>query len=121
MSLQHNYVAVTGRPTHDIELRQAGATSVVNCQIAVDNSYMREGTRVEHTAFVPVTVWGPAAENLAKLNPKGRLLMIEGSLDMDQWTDDKGEKKSKVFVKASSWKFVEPRKDGETKTGEAGP
>jgi single stranded DNA-binding protein len=59
---------------------------------------------------VDVQVWGPSAENFAKLVRKGQEVFIEGPLRQDRWEDKQtGQNRSKLFLKAERWQFTQYR------------
>jgi single-strand DNA-binding protein len=67
-----------------------------------------EGERQQITTFIDVKVWGPSAENLAKLARKGQEILIDGSIRQDTWEDkESGQKRSKLYVRADGWQFTQ--------------
>jgi single-strand DNA-binding protein len=84
-------------------------TAVVNASLAVNEFYTGEdGERQQITTFIDVKVWGPAAENFAKLAKKGQEILIDGSIRQDTWEDkESGQKRSKLYVRADSWQFTQ--------------
>jgi single-strand DNA-binding protein len=59
-------------------------TAVVNASLAVNEFYTAEdGERQQITTFIDVKVWGPSAENFAKLAKKGQEILIDGSIRQD--------------------------------------
>ena len=62
-----------------------------------------------------VNVWNRAAENCAQYLAKGRGVLVEGRLQMDQWTTQQGEKRSRLRVRADTVQFLpqgQRREDG---------
>ena len=91
----------SGRLTRDAELRYTpNGTAVTDVTLASNRVWYRDGDKQEETLFVDVTIWGKAAENLAQYLKKGGFVMVEGRLKLDQWTNDKDEKRSKISVVA---------------------
>ena len=84
-----NKVILMGNLTRDVELRQTpGNQTVANIGLAVNRTYQtREGERREETTFVDCEAWGRQAEVMAQYLSKGRPVMIEGRLKLDQWQD----------------------------------
>ena len=82
-----NRVELIGRLTKDIELRTAGTTSVAKFNLAVDkNRKVKDG---EATAdFIPITIFGKAAENAAKYIGKGRLVAVAGRIQSGSYDKD---------------------------------
>ena len=84
-------------------------TPVVNASLAVNEFYTAEdGERQQITTFIDVKVWGPSAENFAKLAKKGQEILIDGSIRQDTWEDkESGQKRSKLYVRADAWQFTQ--------------
>lgn len=99
-----NKVILAGNLTRDPVVRTVGAsgTKVADLGLAVSERYRdrQTGEVKESTCFVDVAVWGASAETAEKYLRKGRNVLIEGRLQMDEWTNDKGEKRSRLRVRA---------------------
>lgn len=92
-------VVLTGRLTGDVEIKQAGKTVVANVTIASNKDK-------EHTDFIPVTLWGDVAKNVAKYVTKGMRITIIGELATNTYEKD-GAKITKLFVNAKSVDFID--------------
>ncbi len=97
-----NRVVLLGNVTRDIQVKylQSG-TSVAEVGLAVNERYKDKtsGEFVEKPVFVDVTLWGRTAEIAGEYLAKGRPVLIEGRLALDQWTDQQsGQKRSKLKV-----------------------
>ena len=106
-----------GRITADPERTelQTGAVKT-DFRIAVNDGYRKaDGTDVEHTSYCPVVAWGKLAENIAQWVVKGQELIVLGDLVQDQWQNEAGENRSKLYIKARSVQFGS--KPGEGKGG----
>lgn len=108
-----NRVILAGRLTHDPEVRYTpSGTAVADVGVAIDDSYKnKSGEMVEQTCFVDVVVWGRQAETTGEYLHKGSPVLIEGKLQLDQWENQQGEKRSKLRVRADRVQFLESRKD----------
>lgn len=95
-----NFVALKGNLTRDPELRHtASNTAVVNAGMAVNRRWTdKNGEKQEETTFVELTCWGRTGEVLNQYCQKGRPLLVEGRLSLDQWEDKDGNKRQKLFV-----------------------
>jgi single-strand DNA-binding protein len=105
-----NKALFAGNLTSDPELIYTPkGTPVVNASLAVNEFYTAEdGERQQITTFIDIKVWGPSAENFAKLAKKGQEILIEGSIRQDTWEDkESGQKRSKLYVRADSWQFTQ--------------
>ena len=92
-----NKVILIGNVTRDVELRQAGNTSVCDLGMAVNDRVKRDGQWTEEATFVNVTLWGRTAEVAQQFLSKGSPVLVEGRLKMDQWEQD-GQKRSKLKI-----------------------
>lgn len=108
-----NRVILAGHLCADLEIRQAGGTSVATARLAIDDSYKsKSGDKVERTVFVDVDVWGRQAETTAQFCGKGSAVLIEGALQLDTWDDkETGQKRSKIKVRADRVQFLGKRGD----------
>jgi len=104
-----NKVFLMGNVTRDPELRyiQSG-TGVLDLGLAVNRRTKgADGAWTDETTFVDVTVWGRQAENCAEYLSKGRPVLVEGYLRLDQWQDKKtGEKRQRLRVTAQNVQFL---------------
>jgi len=109
-----NKVILMGNLTRDPEMRYTPkGTAVARLGLAVNRKYTTEsGEAKEEVTFVDVDAWGKQAEVIAQYCRKGRALLVEGRLKLDQW-DDKttGQKKSRLGVVLESFQFVGRRED----------
>lgn len=77
-----NSFTVIGRVTKDVQLRYLpNGTALVNYAVAVsDVWYDKEGDRQEACDFIPISVYGPQAENDAKYLKKGDQVAVTGAI-----------------------------------------
>jgi single-strand DNA-binding protein len=112
----YNRVILLGNLTRDPQVRYTpGGTAVAEIGMAVNRTWFdkQSNQKKEETTFVDVTLWGRQAEVAGEYLSKGRSVLIEGRLHLDQW-DDKtsGEKRSKLKVVAEEMRMVGSRADG---------
>lgn len=104
-----NKVILVGNLTRDPELRYTPkGTAIAKIGIAVNRVWTNEaGEKKEEVTFVDVDVFGRTAENVGQYMRKGRPILIEGRLRLDQWDDKQtGQKKSKLGVVAETVQFL---------------
>ncbi len=104
-----NKVLLIGRLTRNPELRYTkNGTAVADFGLAVNRYYNNaQGVREEKTCFVDITVWAKQAELCAEHLTKGSPVFLEGRLELDSWTTDDGQKRSKLRVVADNLQFLE--------------
>ena len=115
-----NHVILAGNLTRDPESRQLpSGTSVADLGLAINESYKnKSGEMVETTCFVDVVVWGRLAETCSQFLRKGSPILLEGKLQLDQWTTQEGEKRSKLRVRADRVQFLSSKR---SEGGEGAP
>ena len=99
-----NVTLLTGRITKDLELKQAGQTTVTNFSLAVDNPFKKDDT-----SFLDVVVFGKTAELLNNYCSKGSKILVEGNLKQDRFTDKEGNNRSLVRVIANRIEFLDSK------------
>lgn len=103
-----NRVFLMGNLTRSPEVRYTPAgTAVGDLGMAVNETYKnKSGETVESTVFVDVEVWARQAETCAEYLSKGSPIFVEGRLKLDQWENQRGEKRSKLRVRADRVQFL---------------
>ena len=116
-----NKVILVGNLTRDPELRVTGTgLSICKLGLAVNRSYTsKDGESKDETTYVDVDAFGKQAEILGKYMQKGRPLMIEGRLKLDQWESSDGQKRSKLGVVLESFQFIGGRDDNVSRSASA--
>ncbi len=98
-----NMVLLAGRLTRDPEARVL-PTGMALCKLGLAHSRKfrtKDGSQKEETLFINATCWGKTAEYVRDNFKKGRPVLIEGRLKLDEW-DDKttGAKRSTIEITA---------------------
>lgn len=108
-----NRVILMGNLTRDPELRHtANDSAVANIGLAVNRRYRtKDGDTKEEVTFVDCEAWGRTAEVIGQYCSKGKPLLVEGRLKLDEWTDQGGQKRKQLRVVIENFQFV-PREGG---------
>lgn len=108
-----NKVILVGRITKDPELVfTSGDIPLVRFTLAVNRNFNNSnGTR--ETDFILCVTWRRQAENLAKYISKGSLLGVEGSIRVNSYDDESGQKKFITQVSCDFVHFLESKKDNQ--------
>src|SRR5450432_2425368 len=104
-----NKVILVGNLTRDPELRYTPkGLAIAKIGLAVNRNWTSEsGEKKEEVTFVDVDIFGRTAENVAQYMRKGRPILVEGRLKLDQWDDKQtGQKRSKLGVVAETVQFL---------------
>ena len=112
-----NHIVIMGRLARDPELRhtQTG-TPVASFTLAVDRDFKDKTTGERTTDWIDVVAWRGSAEFVSKYFTKGRMAVVEGRLQIRDWTDKDGNKRRAAEVVADNIYFGDSRREG----GEAG-
>lgn len=107
-----NSVILIGRLTKDPELRYApSGKAVATMRLAVDRGTVNQQGERE-ADFIDVVSWDRLAENVANNLQKGRLVAVQGRLQIRQYTTSDGQRREKAEVVASVVRFLDSAKDG---------
>lgn len=103
-----NRIILVGNLTRDPQLSYTPAnTAVCKFGIATNHKWKdREGNAREEVCFVDCTVFGKAGETFNQYMTKGRSVLVEGRLKLDQWTTPEGDKRSKHEVIVDNFTFL---------------
>lgn len=103
-----NKVILMGNLTRDPELRVTNTgLSICKLSLAVNRTYTtKEGDSKDETTYVDIDAFGRQAETLSKYLQKGRPIMVEGRLKLDQWETNEGQKRSKLGVILENFQFI---------------
>ena len=109
-----NKVILMGNLTRDPQMSYLPSqTAVVELGLAVNRKWRsQDGQQKEETCFVDCKAFGKQAETLNQYMRKGQPLLIEGRLQLSQWEDKEGNRRSKLRVVVEGFQFVGGRSDG---------
>lgn len=104
-----NRVVVMGRITRDLELKRTNSgVSVVSLTLAVDRDFKNQNGEKD-TDFIDVVAYRNTAEFLSKYFGKGRMAVVEGRLQIRDWTDKDGNKRRNAEIIADNVYFGDSR------------
>ena len=105
-----NMVMLAGNLTRDPELTYiASGTPVCKMGLAVSRKFKHKtGNQREETLFINVKAWSGTAEYCGQYLQKGRPVLVEGSLRMNEWEDrETGQKRTAFEVNATRVHFLD--------------
>ena len=106
-----NKIILMGRLTRDPELRRTGSgTAVTSFSLAVDRDFKSQSGEKE-TDFIDIVAWRSTAEFVSKYFTKGRMAVVEGRLQIRDWTDRDGGKRRSAEVVADNVYFGDSKRD----------
>ena len=107
-----NKIILMGRLTRDPELRRTqSGTAVTSFSLAVDRDFKSQAGEKE-TDFIDIVAWRNTAEFVSKYFTKGRMAVVEGRLQIRDWTDRDGGKRRSAEVIAENVYFGDSKREG---------
>lgn len=105
-----NNIVLMGRLVRDPELRHTGSgTAVASLTLAVDRGYKSQSGEKE-TDFIDIVAWRSTAEFVCKYFTKGRMVVVEGRLQVRDWTDKDGGRRRSAEVVAENIYFGDSKR-----------
>ena len=105
-----NKIIIMGRLTRDPELRRTGSgTAVTSFSLACDRDFKSQSGDKD-TDFIEVVAWKNTAEFVSKYFSKGRMAVVEGRLQIRDWTDKSGNKRTTAEVVADNVYFADSKR-----------
>jgi single-strand DNA-binding protein len=105
---EQNTVTLVGRLTRDPEVRfTTKGQAMCRFDLAVNRRY-KDGTGnwTDDTSFIPVVVWGDAANRCGERLKKGLPAHVEGRLQSRNWETKEGQKRTSIEVVARRVQFL---------------
>jgi len=110
MSISYNTIILVGRLVRDPDIRfTTSGTQVSVFTVAVDRPRRSGIDDNDNTDFIRVVTFGKTAEFVGNYLVKGRLILVEGSLQIREWTTQDGDKRSTTEVLANTIRFMETK------------
>ena len=116
-----NHIVLMGRLTRDPELRttQSGV-NVASFRIAVDRDFGGRDGGEKQADFIDCVAWRQTGEFVSKYFSKGRMIVVSGRLQMRDWTDRDGNKRTSAEVVADNVYFGDSKRDSDSARGDSG-
>lgn len=104
-----------GRLTADPELRTTpNGLSVTSFTVAVDRNYKSGDER--QTDFISVVAWRGTADFVTRFFKKGQMIAVQGSLQVRNYEDKNGNKRTAYDVVADNVSFCGSKNEGGNNT-----
>jgi single-strand DNA-binding protein len=102
-----NTVILIGRLTRNPELRYTGGgTAVAGFTLAVDRPFSNQQGERE-TDFIDIVCWRQLAEQVSQHLTKGRLVAVEGRLQIRSYETQDGQRRKVAEVVANTVRFLD--------------
>jgi len=116
-----NRIVLMGRLTRDPELRHTqSGVAVASFTLAVDRDFKSRDNGERSTDFIDIVAWRQSAEFVSRYFTKGRMAVVEGRLQIRDWTDKDGGKRRSAEVVADNVYFGDSKRDAESAGGYTG-
>ncbi len=104
-------VIMLGNLTRDCELRYLpNGGAVCTTGLATNRKFKKQdGSQGEEVCFIDITFFGRTAEVANQYLSRGKKVLVEGRLKLDQWTDQQGVKRSKHSIAVESLQMLDTR------------
>lgn len=112
-----NKVILVGRTTRAFELKHLPSGSAVGKTGFATSEKFRDKTKgetKEKTMFIDIVFYGKSAEIANTYVEKGKKLLIEGKLVLDQWEDSNNQKRSKHSLAVESFEFLDSKSQSDS-------
>jgi len=107
-----NRVILIGRLVRDPEMRiTQGGIVFTRFTLAVDRPYKNQAGEKE-TDFIDVIAWRKLGELCAEYLAKGKLVAIDGRIEIQNYEDKEGQKRKYTQIVAENARFLSPRQGG---------
>ncbi len=107
-----NLVVLIGRLVADPELKYTpSGVAVATFRIAVDRRFKSESGEKE-ADFIDIVAWRQSAEFAANYLAKGRLVAVNGRLQVRSWVQQDGQKRWKTEVVADNLQGLDKPREG---------
>lgn len=106
-----NRVVMLGNLTRDCELRYLpSGGAVCTTGLATNRRFKKtDGSQGEEVCFIDITFFGRTAEIANQYLSRGKKVLVEGRLKLDQWTDQSGVKRSKHSITVETLQMIDSR------------
>ncbi|HEX9245942.1 MAG TPA: single-stranded DNA-binding protein [bacterium] len=115
----YNRIILIGRLTRDPELRYVpSGAPVANFTLAVDRPFRdQQGNR--ETDFIDIVAWRKLAEQVSQYMTKGRMVAVEGRLQLRSYETQDGQKRKVAEVVADGIRFLDRGRQATAETATA--
>ena len=109
-----NHIVIMGRLVRDPELRRTGTgVAVASFRVAVDRDFAPKDGGERKADFIDCVAWRQTGEFISKYFTKGRMIIVDGRLEMRDWTDKDGNKRTSAEIVVANAYFGDSKRDGD--------
>ena len=116
-----NHIVLMGRLVRDPELRRTGSgVAVASFRVAVDRDFAPKDGGERKADFIDCVAWRQTGEFISKFYAKGRMIVVDGRLEMRDWTDKDGNKRISAEINVANAYFGDSKKAQSEESGYMG-
>ena len=109
-----NHIVIMGRLVRDPELRRTGSgVAVASFRVAVDRDFAPKDGGERKADFIDCVAWRQTGEFISKYFAKCRMIVVDGRLEMRDWTDKDGNKRTSAEIVVANAYFGDSKRDSE--------
>lgn len=109
-----NRIILQGRLVADPELRHTTAgVAVATFRLAVDRDFKSKNPDEPTADFINIVAWRGTAEFVSRYFTKGRMALVDGRLQIRNYTDKDGNRRSIAEVVADSIHFCDSKRSND--------
>ena len=109
-----NHIVIMGRLVRDPELRRTGSgVAVASFRVAVDRDFAPKDGGERKADFIDCVAWRQTGEFISKYFTKGRMIVVDGRLEMRDWTDKDGNKRTSAEIVVANAYFGDSKRDSD--------
>jgi single-strand DNA-binding protein len=109
-----NKIFLQGRLVADPELRHTpNGVPVASFRLAVDRNFKNRDSGERKADFINVVAWRQTGEFVSRYFSKGRMAIVEGSLQTRDYNDKDGNRRYATEVVADNVYFGDSKRDGD--------
>ena len=109
-----NHIVIMGRLVRDPELRRTGSgVAVASFRVAVDRDFAPKDGGERKADFIDCVAWRQTGEFISKYFTKGRMIVVDGRLEMRDWTDKDGNKRTSAEIVVANAYFGDSKRDND--------
>ena len=117
-----NHITIMGRLVRDPELRRTGSgVAVASFRVAVDRDFVSKEGGERKADFIDCVAWRQTGEFISKYFAKGRMIIVDGRLEMRDWTDTDGNKRTSAEIVVANAYFGDSKRDGDSGSYSSAP
>lgn len=107
-----NKAILQGRLVADPELRHTqNGTAVATFRIACDRDYKSKDPGAQNADFISIVAWRQTAEFISRYFTKGSMILVDGRIQVRDYTDNNGQRRYVTEIVADSVNFCGPKRD----------